>query len=76
LGVLAEMAAEDNEPATARRWLDRAIKHFDLLGGDAGMAYCRALERTPGVAAGSATAGSAAADEPAWQRPKSLQSRR
>ncbi|HST55496.1 MAG TPA: BTAD domain-containing putative transcriptional regulator [Solirubrobacteraceae bacterium] len=51
LAVLAAMSAEDGEPVTARRWLDRAIRHFELLGGDAGMAYCREVERKPGVAA-------------------------
>ena len=56
LAVLAAMSAEDGEPAMARRWLDRAIGHFDLLGGDAGMVYCRDVERGPGVAAGSAIA--------------------
>jgi predicted ATPase/DNA-binding SARP family transcriptional activator len=50
LAVLAAMSAEDGESATARRWLDRAIRHFELLGGDAGMAYCRELERGQGVA--------------------------
>ncbi len=53
LAVLAAMSAEDGEAATARRWLDRAIQHFDLLGGDAGIAYCREVERGPGVAAES-----------------------
>ena len=47
------MSAEDGEAATARRWLDRAIRHFDLLGGHAGMSYCREVERAPGVAAES-----------------------
>jgi predicted ATPase len=56
LAVLAAMSAEDGEPATARRWLDLAISHFELRGGDAGMAYCREVERGPGVAAGSAIA--------------------
>jgi len=56
LAVLAAMSAEDGEPATARRWLDRAIRQFELRGGDAGMAYCREVERGPGVAAGSARA--------------------
>ena len=32
LAVLAAMCAEDGEAATARRWLDRAIRHFELLG--------------------------------------------
>jgi predicted ATPase len=50
LAVLAAMSAEDGEPATARRWLERAISHFELVGGDAGMAYCREVERGPGVA--------------------------
>ncbi len=52
LAVLAAMSAEDGEPAAARRWLDRASRHFELLGGDAGMAYCREVQRCPGVAAG------------------------
>jgi hypothetical protein len=56
LAVLAAMSAEDAEQATARRWLDRAVRHFELLGGDAGMAYCREVERGPGVAAGSVIA--------------------
>ena len=51
LAVLAAMSAEDGEPATARRWLDRAISQFELVGGDAGIAYCREVERGPGVAA-------------------------
>jgi predicted ATPase/DNA-binding SARP family transcriptional activator len=59
LAVLAAMSAEDGEPATARRWLDRAIRHFELLGGDAGMAYCREVARGPGVGAGSAIAAQA-----------------
>ena len=53
LAVLAAMSAEDGEAVTARRWLDRAIRQFELVGGDAGMAYCREVERGPGVAAGS-----------------------
>jgi predicted ATPase/DNA-binding SARP family transcriptional activator len=56
LAVLAAMSAEDGEQATARHWLDRAISHFELRGGDAGIAYCRELERGPGVAAGRAIA--------------------
>jgi predicted ATPase len=56
LAVLAAISAEDGEEATARRWLDRAIRHFELLGGDAGIAYCREVERGPGVATGSAMA--------------------
>ncbi len=56
LAVLAAMSAEDDEPAPARRWLDRATRHFELLGVDAGIAYCRGLERKPGIPAGSAIA--------------------
>jgi predicted ATPase/DNA-binding SARP family transcriptional activator len=44
LAVLAAMCAEDDEPA-ARGWLDRATRHFELLGSDAGVAYCLNLER-------------------------------
>jgi predicted ATPase/DNA-binding SARP family transcriptional activator len=53
LAVLAAMSAEDDEPAPARRWLDRATLHFGLMGGEAGLAYCRELEREPGIPAGS-----------------------
>ena len=35
--------ARDGEVAMGRRWLDRASRHFELLGGDAGIAYCREL---------------------------------
>ncbi len=56
LAVLAAMSAEDGEQATARRWLDRATRHFELQGGEDGLAYCRELERGPGVAAGTAIA--------------------
>jgi hypothetical protein len=44
LAVLAAICAEDGEAAMGRRWLDRASRHFELLGGDAGIAYCRELE--------------------------------
>jgi predicted ATPase/DNA-binding SARP family transcriptional activator len=44
LAVLAALSAEDGEAPTARRWLDRATRHFELLGGEAGIAYCRELE--------------------------------
>ncbi len=44
LAVLAAICAEDGEAAIGRRWLDRASRHFELLGGDAGIAYCRELE--------------------------------
>lgn len=57
LAVLAAMCAEDGEPATARRWLDRAISHFELRGVGGGIAYCREVERGPGVAAGRLIAG-------------------
>jgi predicted ATPase len=53
LAVLAAVCAEDGEAITARRWLDRAIRHFELLGGDAGIAYCREVERGPVVAGGA-----------------------
>ncbi len=56
MAVLAAMSAEDDEPVAARRWLDRATRHFELLGGEAGIAYCRELERKPGIPAGSAIA--------------------
>ena len=56
LAVLAALSAEDAEPVVARRWLDRASRQFELLGGDAGIAYCRELERMPGISAGSAMA--------------------
>ena len=55
LAVLAAMSAEDGEPVAARGWLDRARRHFELLGSDAGMAYCRELEGEPGTPAGTAT---------------------
>jgi predicted ATPase len=64
LAVLAAMSAEDGEPAMARRWLDRATRQFELLGGDAGIAYCREVERGPGVAAGSAIAEQRDLEEP------------
>jgi hypothetical protein len=44
LAVLAAICAEDGEAATGRRWLDRASRHFELLGASAGIAYCRGLE--------------------------------
>ncbi len=56
LAVLAAITAEDDEPETARRWLDQASRHFELLGSDAGIAYCRELERGPGIAAAGAIA--------------------
>ena len=43
LAVLAAICAGDGEVAMGRRWLDRASRHFELLGGDAGIAYCREL---------------------------------
>ncbi len=56
LAVLAAICAEDGEPLAARRRLDRAIGLFELLDGEAGVAYCRELEREPGVAAAGAIA--------------------
>jgi tetratricopeptide (TPR) repeat protein len=44
LAVLAALCAEDGEAAMGRRWLDRASRHFELLGARAGIAYCRELE--------------------------------
>jgi predicted ATPase/class 3 adenylate cyclase len=44
LAVLAAICAEDGEAAMGHRWLDRASRHFELLDGDAGIAYCRELE--------------------------------
>jgi tetratricopeptide (TPR) repeat protein len=43
LAVLAAMCAEDGEPQAARGWLDRAGRHFDRMGGEEGVAYCRRL---------------------------------
>jgi predicted ATPase len=44
LAVLAAIHMEDGEATTGRRWLDRASRHFELLGASAGIAYCRELE--------------------------------
>jgi tetratricopeptide (TPR) repeat protein len=44
LAVLAAICAEDGEAAMGRRWLDRASRHFELLGAGAGIAYCQELE--------------------------------
>jgi predicted ATPase len=44
LAVLAAICTEDGEAATGRVWLDRASRHFELLGADAGIAYCQELE--------------------------------
>jgi predicted ATPase len=46
LAVLAAICAEDGEAARGRLWLDRASRHFELLGAGAGagIAYCRELE--------------------------------
>jgi predicted ATPase len=44
LAVLAAICAEDGEEARGRRWLERASRHFELLGAGAGAAYCRELE--------------------------------
>jgi predicted ATPase/DNA-binding SARP family transcriptional activator len=52
--VLAAMYAEDGDAATARHWLERARRQFDSLGAGAGTAYCRELERLPGMATGAA----------------------
>jgi predicted ATPase len=44
LAVLAAICAEDGEAAMGRRWLERARRHFELLGGGDGIAYCRELK--------------------------------
>jgi hypothetical protein len=44
LAVLAAICAEDGDVARGRSWLDRASRHFELLGASAGIAYCRELE--------------------------------
>ena len=56
LAVLAAVCAEEGEATTARSWLDRARRHFELLDGDAGAAYCLELECAPGFATASAIA--------------------
>ena len=56
LAVLAAISAEDVDLGVARGWLERARLHFDLLGGEAGAAYCRELEGERGIqAAGAAS---------------------
>jgi len=44
LAVLAAMATEDGEAEAARHRLERAQRLFELLGGEAGIAYCRGIE--------------------------------
>jgi predicted ATPase len=44
LAVLSAICLEDGEAATGRSWLDRASRHFELLGAGAGISYCRELE--------------------------------
>jgi predicted ATPase len=44
LAVLAAICVQDGKTAMARRWLERARRRFELLGGGAGTAYCRELE--------------------------------
>jgi predicted ATPase/DNA-binding SARP family transcriptional activator len=53
LAVLAALAAEDGEPGAARGWLDRAGRHFELMGGEAAAAYCRELAGRPELSAAS-----------------------
>jgi tetratricopeptide (TPR) repeat protein len=43
LAVLAALSAEDGDVIEAGQWLDRAVAHFDRLGGDAGKSYCAGL---------------------------------
>jgi predicted ATPase/DNA-binding SARP family transcriptional activator len=72
LAVLAALCAEDGEPVAARRWLDISTRHFELLDGEAGMAYCRNLESEPGIPAGvrsPSKATSAVAKSPLRGRP-------
>jgi predicted ATPase/DNA-binding SARP family transcriptional activator len=56
LAVLAAVCAEEGEASTARSWLDRARRHFELLDGDVGTTYCLELERAPGFATARAIA--------------------
>jgi len=56
LAALAAVCAEEGEATTARSWLDGARRHFELLGVDAGTAYCRELEGEPGIPAAGAIA--------------------
>ena len=42
--VLAAILAEEGEAETARGWRERAARQFELLGGDAGIAYCERLK--------------------------------
>jgi hypothetical protein len=42
--VLAATLGEEGEAETARGWLERATRQFELLGGDAGIAYCEGLK--------------------------------
>jgi predicted ATPase len=42
--VLASILGEEGEMEAARGWLERATRQFELLGGDAGIAYCKALK--------------------------------
>ncbi len=44
LAVLAAISAEDGDLTAARGWLGRARRHFDLLGVEAGVVYCRELK--------------------------------
>jgi predicted ATPase len=42
--VLAAIFGEEGEVETARGWLERATRQFELLGGDAGITYCKGLK--------------------------------
>jgi predicted ATPase len=42
--VLAAISTEDGDADEARGWLERAIQQFELLGGEAAMAYCEGLK--------------------------------
>jgi tetratricopeptide (TPR) repeat protein len=49
LAVLSAICAEQGDAPPAARWLQQAVQHFELLGGAAGMAYCRGLEKEWGL---------------------------
>ncbi len=43
LAVLAAITAEDGDEEEARGWLERARRHFELMGSTAGVVYCAGL---------------------------------
>ena len=56
LAVLGAMSARGRRSGDGAPLARPGDPAFELLGGDAGIAYCREVERGPGVAAGSAIA--------------------